>query len=516
MAFSPGAAAFSIICVSVLLRGGADQGQQDCDSRESCVSQHAVQANGLLQQASRSHALKLGAEDAGSASKIRASSAGAWLSSLLVEDANAGTALVRAKMDEGRRTAVVSFDHEGKTWSYKLSAFSVYSDDAEVVVHTHSGPESRRPPSGGSSTFKARAHHNKHGLWASAMLHADGSVTGLFEVDGGMLHLEPKEKETELEYGHRVRHFDLPQLFADKGQVPPCVMVDGECVHDGGDDGSDGTDHIPHMSNSSEKPGQVMANLSQWQGGTKWWPGCYSGDSDLHEFKIGAVADWDAFNDLGNKTQPMVESVIATTSLVYEHQFNIKLSIGYLKIYENSTGAPSYASSCFPDLKTMLYDFRAQRVRDVPSGLGAAHLFTGCGTGLGVVGIAFEGTICYGSGYDTGVTELHKFENWLTFAHELGHNFAGQHSFEEGQGVTGGIMDYGDGTLNGQYQFNMKYRKAGMCQKMNSKVNHCSGGFQKAEGTTTTSTNTTNVTDTTTASNSSNPPTAREMALRWG
>lgn len=55
----------------------------------------------------------------------------------------------------------------------------------------------------------------------------------------------------------------------------------------------------------------------------------------------------------------------------------------------------------------------------------------------------------------------HNFRTWITFAHEVGHNFggarksrvgpllclAGEHSFELGQGKTGGIMDYGNGQL---------------------------------------------------------------------
>jgi hypothetical protein len=54
--------------------------------------------------------------------------------------------------------------------------------------------------------------------------------------------------------------------------------------------------------------------------------------------------------------------------------------------------------------------------------------------------------------------------SWKTFAHEIGHNFGAQHSFEDGQGKTGGIMDYGDGKLAGIYQFNTKYRKNEICK----------------------------------------------------
>jgi len=40
-------------------------------------------------------------------------------------------------------------------------------------------------------------------------------------------------------------------------------------------------------------------------------------------------------------------------------------------------------------------------------------------------------------------------------------------------------MDYGDGKLNGHYQFNTKYRKTEMCTKMARVVDKCGGMFQK-------------------------------------
>merc|ERR1719399_2126579 len=96
------------------------------------------------------------------------------------------------------------------------------------------------------------------------------------------------------------------------------------------------------------------------------------------------------------------------------------------------------------------------------------------------MGVAYVGTLCEMSqGYNTGANKWQAPTSWFVYAHELGHNFDGKHSFEEGQGRTGGVMDYGDGKLNGHYQFNTKYRKTKMCAKMNAKVNKCYGMFQK-------------------------------------
>merc|ERR1712151_30760 len=61
-------------------------------------------------------------------------------------------------------------------------------------------------------------------------------------------------------------------------------------------------------------------------------------------------------------------------------------------------------------------------------------------------------------------------------------NLAGQHSFEKGQGITGGIMDYGDGKLSGIYQFNTRYRKAEMCAELNSKKPVCGNLFAVTSG----------------------------------
>lgn len=67
---------------------------------------------------------------------------------------------------------------------------------------------------------------------------------------------------------------------------------------------------------------------------------------------------------------------------------------------------------------------------------------------LGAIGIAQ---------YNTGVSSICGGPTWLTFIHETGHNFGLNHTFQLGQGTTGGFMDYGDGKINGVYGWNLTY-----------------------------------------------------------
>merc|ERR1712232_1421786 len=210
----------------------------------------------------------------------------------------------------------------------------------------------------------------------------------------------------------------------------------------------------------------------------KWAPGCYRGDGQTHSFKVGLVADVRAHQKHGARLKPMIEDLVARTSFVYENQLNIRLLIGTVKIYTSSNNAPDYAKGC-PSINKRL-DQLSWAASSLPRE-GALHLLTGCGTGYGVVGLAYMRGVCSTRGYNTGVNQLQNSRSWVTFAHELGHNFGGDHTFERGQGWTGGIMDYGDGKLGGQYQFNTKYRKGEMCREMNRVVGRCGGNFKPAK-----------------------------------
>jgi len=93
------------------------------------------------------------------------------------------------------------------------------------------------------------------------------------------------------------------------------------------------------------------------------------------------------------------------------------------------------------------------RREQYPTTHGTFHLLTDCHPPPGTIGIAYVNALC--SQYGVGVNTWTGAGTWQTVAHELGHNFGSGHTFDKvvnGQRAVGGIMDYGDGIFQGEYQ----------------------------------------------------------------
>jgi len=374
----------------------------------------------------------------------------------------------------------VTFGHQGKEHQYELLPHSVYKEGAQI----YSGSEllEMEPP----RTYRAR----DDGKWASMTLHEDGTVQGLFEDDGRVMEIKPvAHQEPEVvasmlqDYegdspAHLIRWVGAPDLQAKASLVQTDGSGTPTTVNDDG--------HVPDDSTGpgpieEEKDPKFGGSSASW-GGVKWWPGCYAGDKDQHEFIMGFAADKAAVDKEGSQSalKSKLDSIVNEASFVYEKQMNIKLKLDYLKMATSNADFGSCPNG--NEMSNKLNEVKGKVSSGALASRAAVHLWTGCGAKWGVVGLAYVGTICGGS-YATGSNKIHGGNSpWLTFAHELGHNFRGKHSFEDGQGKTGGIMDYGDGKLNGHYQFNTKYRKTQVCGKLNSVVNKCSGHFQKDSG----------------------------------
>eukprot|EP00924_Labyrinthula_sp_SR-Ha-C_P008349 snap_masked-scaffold_11-processed-gene-10.38-mRNA-1 protein AED:0.11 eAED:0.11 QI:113/1/1/1/1/1/4/69/740 len=256
---------------------------------------------------------------------------------------------------------------------------------------------------------------------------------------------------------------------------------------------------------------------------------CYTQENQLRALEIGIVADYGYFlsyNSDVSVVQHSIEVILSLTNLIYFFQFNFILRLRNLIITTNQlpfdcntvqfrtllTQAPDMVE-CFSEMADHLRYFRSinanfrsnsfpsnvitivENSNDVPSlasvpALGYWHLLTDSYPPVDCssceIGIAFfeddgqrTGSICKnggGLGSNVAVT-TRTAQTWLTFAHEMGHGLGASHSFENGQGTTGGLMDYGDGKFKGQYQFNT-LRKVQMCNNLEIVVqrNLCGDG----------------------------------------
>mmetsp|Transcript_130014 Transcript_130014/g.277693 ORF Transcript_130014/g.277693 Transcript_130014/m.277693 type:complete len:671 (-) Transcript_130014:65-2077(-) len=427
---------------------------------------------------------------------------------------------VEAIISKDGLSATVRFTHGGQNHAYRLNAASIYAKEARLLKHTEHGE--KRITQGPTRTFRG----SEPGKKASARLNEDGSVAGLFEYHNFVLAVKPLDRTNpgkaspllaayqERGHPHLIRYLPpqklppmaeaqellkTPELmgkfnFAHHWQmaVDPTGDIDRK---PGGDLPSDETPEPPEPAESwwssmyDKAKGTVVnkVNAALWTwGGQVWFPGCFPGDEVLYEFSVGIMTDVKAYES-HHDAQQHVEEAVHQASLIYERQMHIRLVIGYVHIFESEDGAPDFAIGCPDDfMKSKLVHMRHTMSNDAERYPfeGSVFLFTGCGNDKGTVGLAYIGTICEHDGSNSGVVQIITADwddTFIVFAHELGHNFAAHHSFENGMGKTGGIMDYGDGHLHGVYQFNTHHRKKEMCHSLKKRANHCDGKFVKSK-----------------------------------
>merc|ERR1712019_301089 len=275
------------------------------------------------------------------------------------------------------------------------------------------------------------------GKWASMTLGARGQVSGIFEVEGSLLEVSPA---------------NVSNSQQARAAAPSFAQTSAGALH------KVRQARLPDVRNQNADStlGLSLAELTSaradWNGDV-WWPGCYKGDSELHVFTMRVIADPAAWEARGSALKDDLEYVVSQTSFVFEHQLNIRLELSSLEIHQTLAGAPSYITGCEVGMRSMHRELGAALRDSALPFEGAVHMITGCtGEGFELGGLAWISNnmngygICNKNGYNTGISRYYG-QYWQTFAHELGHNFGGFHSFEEGQGQTGGLMDYGDHRL---------------------------------------------------------------------
>jgi PKD repeat protein len=184
---------------------------------------------------------------------------------------------------------------------------------------------------------------------------------------------------------------------------------------------------------------------------------------DCFRVEIVLASDESAVSAVGSSASSMEVYNIALMNTVvpyfkdFEFDTNVELVLVGQYI-STSTATDPYTVDCTNcTINEQLENFRDWGNN---GGFGSidydlAHNITNHFPPPGTVGLAYLGVV--GSTfYNYGVSNIMD-ATWLTFIHELGHNFGMDHSFDLGQGTTGGFMDYGDGLFNGAYSWNPQY-----------------------------------------------------------
>jgi len=389
-------------------------------------------------------------------------------------------------LSEDEASATISFMAGGQSYKYEMGAESCYSQNANISVWTKNGWEYVHP--GTPRTFRSQ---QKDG-YAKARISADGSVSGLFEhQDGQVIDVRPLRPESthdpaysllaEHQGGGHAHLFEYVGML-DLESNPYVSFVHKPFELENAEQAAAfNPDH-----GSAEPPAVPQEN---WQG-TRWFPGCYTGDEDQHITEIGYVVPYNVFSGGVSTDTPTFElakakweEYLQKGSFIYEKQMNMKIVLSEVKV--DQEGSASWSPSCSEgDVKTQLSKTQAALKKSELTQQDAAawYAFTNCGKTWGTMGTSYIGALCYfKGGYNVASGKYFHAGAWKTFAHELGHNFKAKHSFVEGKGKTGGIMDYGDGKKDGHYQFNTKYRKKEMCGMINSKLGSCNDHIRPSE-----------------------------------
>jgi hypothetical protein len=324
----------------------------------------------------------------------------------------------------------------------------LFAAQATLVTHNSSAPLTTQ------ATYWAKPSPESP-VWATATLHQDPSgqwkVDGLFAVRGKndsastLVHIMP-EGSTHAYQAHAQSGVAFTDEVAEvPNRAPNRYLRAGE--------------RAPEQRTRSRRA--LQADVAASGGGPiVFYPSCYPQDTVQHTLRISVAVDVAFQNQVlaANNNDPAavtreVEAAVAVARVVYLAQLNVALQVKqvYLGTAQADVPLSRDTPACPLDISLSLQEFHDWRLLAYAEGkvqqTGAFMFLTGCHPPPGVVGLANRDALCYDEfslavvGRFVGATGA--MFTWLTFAHELGHVFGSTHSFENGTGTTGGIMDYG-------------------------------------------------------------------------
>jgi len=198
-------------------------------------------------------------------------------------------------------------------------------------------------------------------------------------------------------------------------------------------------------------PTEFSPAIKNQDGVYEFFPDCYPGDDKINVFKMGVAVDYGVYLNLGsdnNKVISEIEQIVATVRLLYTRQTHVRIDIGELYIGNKNSHPPLNRNAQDGSCKGAMGAFNEMSEWIDNTSTKSNYWMEVSDCFSGTVGVSWISALC-SSWANYGVSA----RNWLIFAHELGHGFGCTHSFENGIGLTGGIMDYGTGLYEGVYQF---------------------------------------------------------------
>lgn len=366
----------------------------------------------------------------------------------------------------------IAFSAFNKKWNFDLYVnHHMFSPTSAFRYHDETGEHTTILPD--HTLYKTKKGEFP---WASVNVHGDGTIHAIIGTKNDTFTIDPVSKFPDFKltskmgmYSHSADVVDgatrkllqsLPVAKDDNPRAYPATL------------GSADTGLPTVWNKDAQNP-------------------CYARQAIEQKFAIGFAVTNEYYREplLGNANpttiQTHLKNLLADSNTIYTPQMGVHLYIESTDIRTGTgtggtipapwnlaqLGATNGNGGCGETAGETLGKLRTWRLTEHRNDAGLWHLMTTCFPAPGTVGIAYLNAICspnVGSGLSSSLSAARPGSRdiWKVVAHEIGHNFGGSHSFELGQGKTGGIMDYGDGLLNGKYQFNTQFRRTEMCARM--------------------------------------------------